>query len=122
MKIISRCPSCNSTMVIREVECPKCGLTIRGTFDRENFMDLPDGMLNFMLIFIKNRGNIKEVEKELDISYPTVRNKLDDLIELLGFPVSREQEDYKSARLEILEKLGSGELSATEAAERLKRL
>jgi hypothetical protein len=75
-----------------------------------------------MLIFIKNRGNIKEVEKELDISYPTVRNKLDDLIELLGFPVSREQEDYKSARLEILEKLGSGELSATEAAERLKRL
>jgi hypothetical protein len=74
-------------------------------------------------IFIKNRGNVKEMERELGLSYPTVRNKLEAVIKELGFEVRPEaEEDYKSQRRQILEQLERGEIKASEAANLLARL
>lgn len=65
----------------------------------------------FIEVFIKNRGNIKEIEKELGISYPTVRNKLDEVIYTLGYKLEKPVINQK----EVLEKLSKGEISKDEA-------
>ena len=74
-------------------------------------------------MFIKNRGNIKEVEKELGISYPTVRNRLDTVIGALGYAVDDSEDDAEEAaarRKEIIESLAKGEINADDAVRQLK--
>ena len=79
---------------------------------------LSDEMNRFLLVFIKTRGSIKEMEKELGVSYPTVRGRIDDLQRAMGFQT---KETTESAR-EILDQLEKAEISAEEAEERLKGL
>jgi len=92
------------------------------------FCKLSPEQRSFAEIFIKNRGNIREVEKELGISYPTVRGRLENLIKALGYPVAAEQGDaagessIAKERKNIIDKLGRGELSPTEAARLLRNL
>jgi hypothetical protein len=80
--------------------------------------------LEFIEIFVRNRGNIKEMERELGLSYPTVRGRLNAVIEELGYEVKSEQSpsDIADKRREILKQLDAGELSATEAAELIRQL
>ena len=73
----------------------------------------------FLKVFIKNRGNLSDVQKELGISYPTARNRLDDIVATLGYEVRSREKDET---MEVLDKLERGELSAEEALELLKRL
>ncbi len=108
---INRCPACASEMVITKYHCPKCHTEVSGTFRQDKFSKLTTEQKDFIEIFVKKRGSIKEIEKELGVSYPTVRNKLDNVIEALGHHVEK---DY--SRLEILQRLDDGELSAEEAA------
>jgi hypothetical protein len=74
--------------------------------------------LEFIELFVRLRGNIKEVEKVLGVSYPTVRGMLDSVIKNLGYSVGRPVDAKK--RIEIIEKVSKGELSAEKAAELLK--
>ncbi|MBN1756517.1 DUF2089 domain-containing protein [bacterium] len=113
--MITRCPICEGKLEITGVHCKKCGTTISGHFPMSDLMDLTSEQMEFMKVFIKCRGNIKEVEKELNISYPTVRSKLDDLIRALGFQ-PHEDERYG----DILEKLDKKELSVEEAIKLIK--
>nr|HPO60929.1 DUF2089 family protein [Exilispira sp.] len=75
--------------------------------------------LLFVKTFIRNRGNIKEVEKELGISYPTVRNKLDEVIEALGYTIEQ-KDDYQVKRKDVLARLERGEITSEEAIKMLK--
>ena len=72
----------------------------------------------FVEIFIKNRGNIKEIEKDLGISYPTVRRNLDQVIEALGYSVKPNEEEIN--KKDILEKLSVGEITPEEALKKLR--
>ncbi len=105
------CPLCDSEIKVSEIQCKKCGIVIQGEFDLCKFCRLNEKQKYFVEVFIKNRGNIKEIEKELGISYPTVRNKLDDVISDLGHKVEKSSVNQK----EILEKLSRGEISKDEA-------
>ncbi len=116
-EVIGRCPVCNKELKITELHCHHCDTTIRSEFDLCKFCKLPKDQLQFAEIFIKNRGNIKEIEKELGISYPTVKNKLEQLVESLGY---NPKYDSKSNKKEILDKLSAGEISADEAVQLLK--
>ncbi|MCT4660982.1 MAG: DUF2089 domain-containing protein [Tissierellales bacterium] len=116
-EIIGRCPVCEHELKVTELHCNYCDTTIKSEFELCKFCKLPKDQLLFAEIFIKNRGNIKEIEKELGISYPTVRNKLESLIESLGHNPKYESKVNKK---EILEKLSSGEISAEEAVKLLK--
>jgi len=79
--------------------------------------------LEFIEIFVKNRGNIKEMERELGISYPTVRSRLNDVITELGYEVDEENNsEVSDKRKEILQRLDAGEIGASEAAEILSKL
>jgi hypothetical protein len=104
-------------MSISQLRCNECGVSVSGNFDIPHACLLPQDLYDFMLVFLKNRGNIKDIEKELGISYPTVRSRLDALLENLGFkpaPVNKEVED-------IIAKLESGEITAEEAEKLIKK-
>ncbi len=121
------CPVCGEKLTITKLSCPKCSSAIEGDFQPCEFCRLPAEDLDFVKVFIKCRGSIKDVEKELGISYPTVRGKLDTVIKNLGFEVPdkeavRENEVKKAARSDILEQLSSGVITPKEATEKLKNL
>ena len=126
-KAPGKCPICGEKLSITKLSCPKCTTTIEGNFHPCEFCRLPDDDLEFIKVFIKCRGNIKDVEKELGISYPTVRGKLDAVIKGLGYEVPskeliKEKVANTAARNEILDQLSKGEISSKEAAEQIKNL
>ncbi len=121
------CPVCGEKLSITKLSCPKCSTAIEGDFHPCEFCRLPEDDLNFVKVFIKCRGNIKDVEKELGISYPTVRGKLDSIIKELGFVIPakdtvRDNELKTAARNEILDQLSKGEITPKEATERMKNI
>lgn len=125
-----RCPVCDHEMKISKLTCTYCPTKIEGEFSSCKFCRLPAEQLIFMEAFIKCRGNIKEVEKELGISYPTVRSRLDSVIEALGYAVDKErvpENDKENSheesvrRQEILEDLERGEISAQEATRQMRK-
>ena len=78
-EVLGKCPVCGSDTEITKISCNSCGTKIEGQFQLCKFCRLTAEQKTFLDAFIKCRGNIKEVEKELGISYPTVKNKLDDV-------------------------------------------
>lgn len=111
------CPVCHGEMIIRELECPTCGITVHGEFETCPFAVLTREQLEIIKIFLKSRGNLKEIERELDISYPTVRARLDEIVRALGF--TPEPEVPAGLKAELLAKLEAGEIDADEFVRRL---
>lgn len=91
-KAPTRCPVCNKELTISRLSCDHCNTKLEGDFTTCKFCKLPVAQLDFIEVFIKCRGNIKDVEKELGISYPTVRNRLDEAIHALGYSVGSFEE------------------------------
>ncbi|AGK98584.1 DUF2089 domain-containing protein [Clostridium pasteurianum] len=126
-KAPGKCPVCGEKLSITKLNCPKCSTSIEGDFQPCEFCRLPEEDLDFVKVFIKCRGNIKDVEKELGISYPTVRGKLDAVIKALGLEIPakdtvKDKDLKESAKMEILEQLSKGEITAKEATEKIKNL
>lgn len=119
-QVISRCPVCGRRLKVVKLQCEHCETAIENEFTLTRFDYLTPEELSFAETFLKCRGNIKEVEKELKISYPTVRSRLDQVIASLGgrsIPTERQTAQRKR---EILDALERGELTAQEAVEQLK--
>lgn len=122
-KILERCPTCGGELEVTRLNCTSCETVIHGRYTPCVFCKLSPESLRFLEIFVKNRGNIKEMERELGISYPTVRGKLNAVIKELGFEVEPvEEEDTVTRRREILDRLDRGEIKASDAAEMLTQL
>lgn len=117
-KIISRCPVCSSEMTVARLKCESCDTVIENSFRLSKFDYLSDDELYFTETFIRCRGNIKEVEKELGISYPTVRSKLDAVIKKLGYDAGPDEQAAKKEA--ILKALEHGEITAEQAISQLK--
>jgi len=118
-KAPGKCPVCGGDFAITKLTCGSCGSELSGYYEGCKFCSLPDEDQYFIEIFIKNRGSIKDVEKELGISYPTVRGKLDDVIRAMGYKPAEEPKviiDHS----DILKKLEDGEISPKEAASLIK--
>jgi hypothetical protein len=113
--MIARCPFCGDELTISRLECHGCKTAIDTRLEIPPFFRLPEGLQDFVLVFLRCRGNIREVEKELGISYPTVCKRLDLVNELLSGKAAAPPN-----RLEILERLERGEITAREAAQLLK--
>jgi len=118
-EVLGKCPVCNSETEILKIGCDVCGTVIEGHFSTCKFCKLTQEQKTFIDIFIKCRGNIKEVEKELGISYPTVKNKLEDVAGALGYKTYQAPADTERKR-EILEKLNRDEITFDEALNLLK--
>lgn len=111
-EVIGKCPVCSNDLEVVRLSCNSCGTVVEGNFRLCKFCYLTKEQKDFAEIFIKNRGNIKEIEKDLGISYPTVKNKLENLIQALGYKSEPQKDSYKK---EILERLNNGEITAEEA-------
>lgn len=114
--MVSRCPVCESGMAISELKCESCGTSVRGRFEIPQLCRLPEDLYEFVLVFVRNRGVIREVEKELGISYPTVRARLDSVIAALGYDAPPPEVDKD----DVIRRLEAGDISP-EDAERLLR-
>jgi hypothetical protein len=119
-RILQECPTCNGSLQVRELYCPRCRIRIQGDFEPPNsrLLSLSRKEVEFVELFVRLRGNIKEVEKALGVSYPTVRGMLDGVIKSLGYTVEKPLDAEK--RMEIIEKVSRGELNAEKAAELLR--
>ena len=83
-KILEGCPSCGGALEIGEVRCTVCETRVRARYRPCDFCALTEEQSTFLRLFVTSRGNLSEVEKRLGVSYPTVRAKLDEVIERLG--------------------------------------
>lgn len=118
--LVGNCPVCSEDMIITELKCPSCQTTLSGNFKLDKFSKLKKEHLEFIEVFVKSRGNIKEVERELGISYPTVRNKLDEVIHALGHDIDQTPDDEMAEkRKKVLKKLENGDITAAEAVKKL---
>lgn len=126
-KILEKCPSCGGDLEVTRLSCTNCETVITGRYQPCRFCKLTPEHQSFLEVFVKSRGNVKEMERELGISYWTIRTQLNDLIKALGFevdtpPEEESEADVKQHRKEILEQLDRGEIDASEATERLAQL
>ncbi len=129
--VISSCPVCNHELKVVRLKCDHCGTAIDGDFTLSKFNYLETDKLYFIEIFVKNRGNIKAIEKELNISYPTVKKMLDDVISELGYDTDLDFEkedevevvhDKVQSKIDIVKKLKNKEITPSEAVELLNKL
>ncbi len=121
-QVPAACPVCGGEYEITKCTCTKCGSELAGHFSGCDFCNLNDDEQYFVLTFLKCRGSIKDMEKELGISYPTVRGRLDAVIQKLGLAVVPSAEDLKEQRRKIFDQLEKGEITADQAAEMIKAL
>jgi hypothetical protein len=121
--IATDCPICGGELVISRLSCLACQTRIETELPFAALTRLPEEMREFVLIFLRCRGNIREVEKELGISYPTVCKRLDlvnDLIAGNSTGQTSKRLSRGDIRGDILAKLEGGEITAKEAANLLK--
>jgi|SRR5690625_2376901 len=119
--IIHTCPTCSHTLHVTRLECSHCHTTIENDFTLSKFATLTAEQIHFIEVFLLSRGNIKEVEKALKISYPTVRGKLNDVISALGHK-EKEEDGSNLTKSKIISMLENGEITADEAIHLLKSI
>lgn len=120
-RVLPRCPVCESDLTVTGLACPSCRTRIEGSFAVCKFCRLDPEHLAFLEVFLRCRGVIRDVERALGVSYPTVRGKLDALLEALGLLVeARAESDASQTRRNVLQALEAGDISVDEALRRLK--
>ena len=122
--IPDRDPVSGGPLIISELVCEESGVSIRGRFDIPRYGRMDEEQTKFLDTFLRCRGNITGVERELGVSYPTVRSKLDALLETLGLVAvkddSAKKEKDAEARRGIIDQLERGEINAEEAKAKLR--
>ncbi|HVM23821.1 MAG TPA: DUF2089 domain-containing protein [Candidatus Limnocylindrales bacterium] len=135
--VIATCPVCTDELTITRLHCRSCGTALEGEFGVGRFGRLDRDQMRLLESFLRSRGNLKEMERELGISYPTVRGRVDGLVRALGLSDGADDEgdaddaelemtqtavDTAAERRDILERLARKEIDADEAAVRLRGL
>ncbi len=131
--VIATCPVCAHELAVTRLHCGECGTTIEGEFGVGRFGRLTREQTQVLESFLRSRGNLRDMERELGISYPTVRSRVEALVRALGFGARDEadagpaaaaatSETIQAGRRDILERLSRRELSAEGAAEAIRAL
>ena len=120
----AQCPVCGERMLVTKLRCSHCGTELSGEFPPCRFCRLEEKHLQFVETFLRCRGSIKEVERALGVSYPTVKNMLDAALTALGLDEKPELRALreKEERAEILQRLSDGEIDVDTAIEALHQL
>lgn len=127
----TECPACPARLMVTRLQCPACGTEVAGAFAAHRLVNVPEPHASLLELFLRVRGNVKEMERELGLSYPTVRARLDEALAAArpqleparGAPGRvPPRDEYRSRREDVLSALERGEVTATEAAGRLREL
>ena len=134
--VISTCPVCSSELAVTRLQCRGCGTAIEGEFNVGRFGRLGRDQLALLESFLRARGNLKELERELKLSYPTVRARIDALVKSLGLgdaasvlddgagdgSTAGRSDETAGFRRDVLERLARHEITADEAAALIRAL
>jgi hypothetical protein len=128
--VIATCPVCSGELMVTRLRCGDCATTLEGEFGVGRYARLTREQVQVLESFLRSRGNLRDMERELGISYPTVRARVEALVRALGFGPRDEAEadaaptaeTIQAGRHEILGRLSRHELSAEEAAEAIRAL
>ena len=110
----SSCPVCGDQLAVTRLGCASCGSELAGVFTSCDFCALNAGELEMLRVFLSSRGNLREVEKHLGVSYPTARLRFSQLLIKLGRGDESEPTPTLT-REQILSEVASGALSPAEA-------
>ena len=113
--IPTECPVCHDNLLVTRMLCRNCGTALEGRFVMERLFQLTSEQLHFVEIFIRCEGKINRVQEELDLSYPTIRSRLEEVIRALGYEVGKDRGDDNEHRQQVLERLARQEISSEEA-------
>ena len=114
--MLTTCPVCDERLSVTRLHCRHCDTTIEGHFDLGRIGRLSQEQLEYLEIFIRCEGKLSRMEPELDLSYPTLRARLTDIIRTMGFTVGPEPSLISDEeRHRILDDLANGKLSSEEA-------
>jgi hypothetical protein len=126
-RLVLKCPSCSGNLTISRLGCPNCTISIEGEFSVPPLLKLTPAQLDFVEVFIKNRGVIRDVERELGVSYPTVRARLDEVIDALGYQSRTEaaegsvRETAAARRRAVLAEVKAGRIDPERALAALRQ-
>ena len=112
------CPVCHDDLLVARLVCRNCGTALEGRFTMGRLFQLTPEQLHFVEIFLRCEGKINRVQEEVGLSYPTVRSRLEEVIQALGYEVGKDRKDRETDdehRRHILERLASREISSEEA-------
>ena len=109
-----RCPVCDDRFLLTRLSCDSCGTELSGSFEQCEFCSLTPADRDLLRVFLRSRGNLKEVQAFLGVSYPTARARFDDLLGRLQLDPPE-----TAPTLDVLEAMQRGEISVEEAERRL---
>jgi hypothetical protein len=114
---LNKCPVCDGDLTVTRLHCETCDTSIEGRFANGAFTGLTPEQLDFIETFVRCEGKITRMEDEMALSYPTIRNRLQEVIRALGYEPGKDDvmEISDEKRRSILEELDSGKISAEEA-------
>ena len=111
------CPVCSERLALTRLSCPACDTELSGGFATCEFCVLTDEDRDVLRVFLASRGNMKELERHMGVSYPTARARFDTLLGKLG--IDRAPAPASPTRVELMEQVARGELTIDEALKRL---
>ncbi len=115
----SECPVCDDRLVTTRLGCASCGSELAGHFEPCEFCALTTAELDVLRVFLASRGNVRELEKHLGVSYPTARLRLAAVLRRLGLDGADDAGEPALTREQVLAEVASGALSPTEAQQLL---
>jgi hypothetical protein len=118
----TRCPICQSELEVVRLHCQSCDTSIEGHFASGHFANLTPEQVSFVFTFVRCEGKINRMEQELNLSYPTIRNRLNEVIRALGYEPGKDEavEITQERRNSILADLSAGKISAEDATRLLR--
>jgi hypothetical protein len=119
----SKCPICGGEVIVTRIHCQVCDSTIEGRFVAGPFERLNAEQLSFVETFVRCEGKINRMEDEIGLSYPTIRNRLHEIIRALGYEPGGEEPAPRVSdeeRRKVLENLEQGLISYQEAMQMLE--
>jgi hypothetical protein len=123
-QVIGSCPICGEELQVARLHCTACDTTLDGAFALGRLYRLNRDQMQFVETFLKNRGSLKDVGMEMEMSYPTVVNRLNEVLIVLGYRDRIKPADEPTItpeqRRDVLDRLARGEISADDAAKLLK--
>lgn len=111
------CPICQSNLEVVRLHCTSCDTSLEGRFEMGHFSNLTAEQLNFVFTFVRVEGKLNRMEQELNLSYPTIRNRLHEVIRALGYEPGKDETPEVDAerRSSVISDLEAGKISADQA-------
>ena len=119
---LNKCPVCGDNLLVARYHCDTCDTVIEGRFENSAFPGLTAEQIEFVKTFVRCEGKINRMEGELNLSYPTIRNRLHETIRAMGYEPGKDElsDVSEEKRHSVLEDLDAGKISAEDAMRMLR--